>query len=119
MRRSDIAHVSIIPDGVDYIFTRLDYSSEGSAYYSGHRFRPCYERRLAILSSVLRRRLSRYGVKTLARPTSHGIVLVFSPKDDRISPLLADSELVSDVSTASPLDVEVPNLPVDVDSWGR
>jgi hypothetical protein len=29
MRRSDIARVSIIPDGVDYIFTLLDLLERG------------------------------------------------------------------------------------------
>jgi hypothetical protein len=76
MRRSDIALLSIIPDGADYIFTLHDRSCEGLAYYGGRRFDRLRDRSTPSRAFAL----SRYGVKALARPTSHGIVLVFSPK---------------------------------------
>ena len=107
MRRSDIALLSIIPDGADYIFTLHDCSREGLAYYGGRKFD-----RLRDLGAPSRAcALSRYGVKARARPTSHGIVLVFSPKDDRSSPLLASTILVDDVSIISPLMVRCQTSP--------
>src|SRR5579864_5293939 len=107
MRRSDIAHFSIISDGADYIFTLHGCACEGLAYYGGHKFDRLRDRGTPSRACAL----SRYGVKVLSRPTSHGIVLVFSPKDDRSSPLLASTTLVDDVSIISPLMLRCQTSP--------
>jgi hypothetical protein len=54
MRRSDIARFSIVPDGADYIFTLPDFSGEGPAYDSRHRFGRTFDQRLTISPSAVR-----------------------------------------------------------------
>jgi hypothetical protein len=120
MRRADIAHVSTVPGGADYIFTLSD-PEEGSACCGGHEFVPVAGRDSPprpLRASVVTGSLAEAASKVIRfRQTSHGIAHC-SPGGDSLGVHRYKPIPIRHFCRYTPI-VEVPNRSVDMDSWDR